>query len=79
MVTSEHEVEIHISPYDIELIYERSNREAIDSWLRQMNDIAVFLKGSPAWLIDELSTNQAMTIAEAIVGIARTLIEKKHD
>ena len=65
VVTCENEVEIHISPDDIELIYERENRETLDSWLRQMNDIAVFLKGSPAWLIDELSNNQAITIAEA--------------
>jgi len=78
IVTCEHEVEFNISTDDIEVIYD-NQPESIRAWLKQMNDIAIFLKGSPQEFIDKLSYTQAMTISEGLIGLARKLIDTKHD
>lgn len=64
------EVEFEIGAEDITIIFDEPHDNNLDHWLRQMNDIAVFLKGTSPSIIGQLNQAQGELIAGALRELA---------
>ncbi len=69
-VTCDHQIEIHIKPEDINVIFDEPQDGSLKHWLTQLNDVAIFLRGTPTSVIAKLNKAQADTIAEALWEIS---------
>ena len=72
-VTSDHEIEIYLKPKDIEVISQEPQDGSLKHWLIQMDDIAIFLKGTSQSMIDRMGAKQVEVVAEALREIAYRL------
>ena len=71
-----HEVEFNIIHEDIEVIYLAMQPGDLGSWLKQLNDVAIFLRGSPVKVLNQLSSAQAHAISDALTEIAVRILNE---
>ena len=64
-----HDIEITIGCEDIQVIFENPDDDSLKAWLVQLNDVAIFLKGTPKSTLEKLSPNQARVIHSALIDI----------
>lgn len=69
-VTCDHQVEINIAPEDIEVIFMSMFDNVLKTWLIQLNNVVIFLKGTPDATIKQLNSNQLGIITEALRDLA---------
>ncbi len=76
-ITTEHEIRMNINKEDINVIFSDPDEGTLKSWLMQMNDIAIFLKGTPDSMLCKLTRKQKATIANTLTDIAKRLIKEE--
>jgi cytidylate kinase len=72
-VQSWHDIEVTIKPEDIEVIFDNLDDGTLTTWLIQLNDVAIFLKGTPNIILNSLSEKQANVIIEALMEICERI------
>lgn len=68
-VQSWHDIEVTIGVEDIEVIFDNPDEDTLKAWLIQLNDVAIFLKGTPEITLNQLSQVQADMIIKALTEI----------
>lgn len=74
-VNQEIEVEIDLTVDDIEVIYLGMEPDDLDTYLKQLNDVAIFLRGTPVKVQNQLSVAQAQAIAGALADLATEVLK----
>lgn len=75
-ITKEFDVTVELTSHDIEVIYLEAQPLDLGVYLKQLNDVAIFLNGTSSLIISQLSRAQAETIAVALAGLADRMIRE---
>lgn len=76
-VQSWHDIEVTIGPEDIQVIFDDPDDDTLKAWLIQLNDVAIFLKGTPNIILNQLSENQANMITTALTEICDRIMRDR--
>lgn len=75
-VQSWHDIEVTIGVDDVQVIFDNLDDGTLTAWLIQLNDVAIFLKGTPNIILNSLSEKQANVIIEALTVICERIKRK---
>ena len=75
-VQSWHDIEVTIGVEDVQVIFDHPDDGSLKAWLIQLNDVAIFLKGTPESLLQKLSPNQARVIHSALNDICERILSQ---
>lgn len=69
-------VTVNLTIEDIEVIYLAMQPKDIDIWLKQLNDVAIFLNGTPVTVLHQLNGAQAHAIADALKTLTARMLDE---
>ena len=73
------EVEMEIGPDDIEVIFTDPDDCTQKQYMRQLNDVAIFLKGTPDSMIKTFTKAQVDVICAALWDISDRFVQTQID